>query len=99
MKATLPMEKMRFASCARVARLLKILPEAARRAVDGEALFLNFPAVRNFSDDFTQVTTSNNINLTRREIFRGKVSLRKNQQNNQQNKTDLEERTQPAPNS
>ena len=32
-------------------------------------------------------------NLTRREIFRGKVSLRKNQPN----KTDLEERTQPAP--
>jgi hypothetical protein len=92
MKATLPMEKMRFASCARVARLLKILPEAARRAVDGEALFLNFPAVRNFSDDFTQATMSK-INLTRREIFRGKVSLRKNQPN----KTDLEERTQPAP--
>jgi hypothetical protein len=92
MKATLPMEKMRFASCARVARLLKILPEAARRAEDGEA-FLIFPAVRNFGDDFTQATTIN-INLTRREIFRGKVSLRKNQTN----KTDLEERTQPAPN-
>jgi hypothetical protein len=92
MKATLPMEKMRFASCARVARLLKILPEAARRAVDGEA-FLIFPAVRNFGDDFTQATMSK-INLTRREIFRGKVS----QWKNQQNKTDLEERTQPAPN-
>jgi hypothetical protein len=91
MKATFPMQKMRFASCARVARLLKILPEAARRAVDGEA-FLIFPAVRNFSDGFTQATTSK-INLTRREIFRGKVSLRKNQTN----KTDLEERTQPAP--
>jgi hypothetical protein len=37
----------------------------------------------------------NKMNLTRREIFRGKVSLWKNQPN----KTDLEERTQPAPNS
>ena len=92
MKATFPMEKMRFASCARVARLLKILPEAARRAVDGEA-FLIFPAVRNFGDDFAQATMSK-INLTRSEIFRGKVSQRKNQPN----KTDLEERTQPAPN-
>ena len=91
MKATLTLEKMRFASCMRVARLLMILPEAARRAVDGEA-FLIFPAVRNFSDDFTQATI-NKMNLTRREIFRGKVSVRKNQQN----KTDLEERTQPAP--
>jgi hypothetical protein len=35
----------------------------------------------------------NKINLTRREIFRGKISLRKNQTK----KTDLEERTQPAP--
>ena len=91
MKATLPMEKMRFASCARVARLLKILPEAARRAVDGEA-FLIFHAAGNSGDDFTQATM-NKMNLTRREIFRGKVSLRKNQPN----KTDLEERTQPAP--
>jgi hypothetical protein len=88
------MQKMRFASCLRVARLLKILPEAARRAVDGEALFLNFPVVRNFGDDFAQATMSK-INLTRSEIFRGKVSQRKNQPN----KTDLEERTLTAPNS
>jgi hypothetical protein len=92
MKAILPMQKMRFASCARVTRLLQILPEAARRAVDGEA-FLIFPTVGNSVGVFTQATMSK-INLTRREIFRGKVSLRKNQQN----KTDLEERTQPAPN-
>jgi hypothetical protein len=91
MKATLPMEKMRFASCARVARLLKILPEAARRAVDGEA-FLIFPAGLYFNGDF-RPTPMNKINLTCREIFRGKVSQRKNQPN----KTDLEERTQPAP--
>jgi hypothetical protein len=94
MKATLPMEKMRFASCLRVARLLMILPEAARRAVDGEALFLNFPAARNFSGGFTQAK-ADKINLTRSEIFRGKISQRKNQPN----KTDLEERTLQAPNS
>jgi len=74
-KATLPMEKMRFASCLRVARLLMILPEAVRRNC------VPLPM--------------NKMNLTRREIFRGKVSLWKNQPN----KTDLEERTQPAPNS
>jgi hypothetical protein len=93
MKATLALEKMRFASCARVARLLKILPEAARRAVGGEA-FLIFPADRNNCGGLAQVTM-NGINLTRREIFRGKVSARKNQTN----KTDLEERTLIAPNS
>jgi hypothetical protein len=74
MKTTLALQKMRFASCLRVARLLMILPEAARR--DCVALPMN------------------KMNLTRREIFRGKVSLRKNQPN----KTDLEERTQSAPN-
>ena len=93
MKATLPMEKMRFASCARVARLLKILPEAARRAVDG-GVFLTFPAGRNFSAAFPQATM-NKKNLTRRGIFRGKISRRKNQTKNNR----LEERTPPAPNS
>jgi hypothetical protein len=94
MKSTFPLQKMRFASCVRVARLLQILPEAARRAVDGEALFFNFPAVRNFSGGFTQATAGR-INLTRSGIFRGKISQRKNQPN----KTDLEERTLQAPNS
>jgi hypothetical protein len=93
MKATFPMQKMRFASCVRVTRLLQILPEAARRAVDGE-MFLTFPVGRNFDGDFTQATMSK-INLTRCGIFRGKVS----QWKNQPNQTDLEERTQPAPNS
>ncbi|HEY1717186.1 MAG TPA: hypothetical protein VGH42_02695 [Verrucomicrobiae bacterium] len=61
MKATLPMEKMRFASCVRIARLLMILPETARR-------------------DFVPLPV-NKMNLTRREIFRGKVSQWKNQPN------------------
>jgi hypothetical protein len=52
---------MRFASCVRVARLLMILPETARRN------FVPLPVDK--------------INLTRREIFRGKVSLWKNQPN------------------
>jgi hypothetical protein len=91
MKATLPMEKMRFASCVQVSRLLMILPEAARRAVDGEA-FLIFPALLNFSGDF-RPAPMNKINLTRHEIFRGKISQRQTQTNI----TDLEERTQPAP--
>jgi phage terminase Nu1 subunit (DNA packaging protein) len=73
MKAILALEKMSFASCMRVARLLKILPEVARR-------------------DFVLLPMSK-INLTRREIFRGKILRRKNQTK----QTDLEERTQPAP--
>jgi len=93
MKATLSLEKMRFASCAVVARLLKILPEAARRAIGGEA-FLIFPASRNYCGGLVQATM-NRTNLNRHEIFRGKVSSRKNQTN----KTDLEERTLIAPNS
>jgi hypothetical protein len=93
MKATLPMEKMRFASCVRVTRLLQILPDAARRTLDGGA-FLIFPAVTNFRGGFTPATM-NNANLNRSGIFRGKISQRKNQPNI----TDLEERTQPAPNS
>src|SRR5882724_8530287 len=74
MKATFPMQKMRFASCFRVTRLLQILPEMTGRN------FVPLPV--------------NKMNLTRREIFRGKVSLRKNQTN----QTDLEDMTQPAPN-
>jgi hypothetical protein len=93
MKATSPLEKMRFASCVRVARLIKILPEAARRAMYG-GVFLTFPAGRNFSAAFSQATM-NEINLTRRGIFRGKISPRKTQTKNNR----LEERTPLAPNS
>jgi hypothetical protein len=74
MKTALTLNKMRFASCARGVRLLKILPEVA-------------------SCDFVSLLM-NKMNLYRREIFRGKISLRKNQIN----QTDLEERTQSAPN-
>jgi len=93
MKAALTLNKMRFASCTRVARLLRILPEAARPALDGGE-FLIFSAGRNFDDGFTQATM-NKMNLTRHEVFRGKISRRKNQTN----QTDLEERTLLAPNS
>ena len=69
---------MRFASCVRVARLLRILPEAARRAVDG-GVFVNFPVGQNYAGDLTQATM-HKTSLTRCEIFRGKISSRKNQQ-------------------
>jgi hypothetical protein len=77
----------RFVSCARGAALLKILVAAARRAKAGET-FLFFPAGFNFSDGFRPIPM-NKKSLTRRGIFRGKISQRKNQ--NQ--KTHLEERT------
>jgi len=58
---------------------------------DGE--FLIFPAGRNFG--CLKQATMNKINLTRHEVFRGKISQRKNQTN----QTDLEERTLLAPKS
>jgi hypothetical protein len=73
MKTTRALKKMSFASCMRMARLLKILPEVAGQD--------------------SVLWPMNKINLTRREIFRGKILRRKNQNN----QTDLEERTQPAP--
>jgi hypothetical protein len=59
----------------------------------GESFFI-FPAGRNFGDAFAQ-TIMNKKNLTCREVFRGKISQRKNQTN----QTDLEERTLLAPKS
>ena len=83
----------RFVSCVRVPGLLRILPEAAGCTKAG-GTFLISPVGFGFSDDFKPTLPDAN-NLTRCGIFRGKVSLWKNQPN----KTDLEERTQPAPNS
>ena len=60
--------------------------------MDG-GVFLTFPAGRNFSAAFPQVTM-NKKNLTRREIFRGKILRRKTQTKNNR----LEERTPSAPN-
>jgi hypothetical protein len=49
----------------------------------------DFSAGCHFRDDFTSLM--NNDNLTRREIFRGKISRRQNQNQNNH----LEERTHP----
>jgi hypothetical protein len=81
----------RFVSCANGVALLKIVAEVAGCAVAGK-VFLIFPAGANFSDVFPPAPM-NKMNLTRREIFRGKILRRKNQTK----QTDLEERTQPAP--
>jgi hypothetical protein len=83
---------MRFASCVRGAGLIKILSQVARRAMDGEGLSV-FSAGKRFTDDFKPAVKDRN-NLTRRGIFRGKISRRKTQTN----KNRLEERTPPAPN-
>ena len=75
----------RFAACMTGPRLLIFLLEAARRATAG-GLFLsfNFSAGCHFRDDFTPLMNANN--LTRHEIFRGKVSRRKNQNLNRTSK-------------
>jgi hypothetical protein len=83
----------RFAACARGAGLVKIPPQVARRAMDGEGLSV-FSAGKRFTDGFKPAWTHKH-DLNRREIFRGKVSRRKTQNN----KHRLEERTPPAPNS
>ncbi|HAO77471.1 MAG TPA: hypothetical protein DCQ92_00580 [Verrucomicrobia subdivision 3 bacterium] len=79
-----------FAACTEGSRLLIFLSEAARRATAGGLSWeFGFSASCHFRDDFTPLM-SKNI-LTRCEIFRGKVSRRKNQKPKQH----LEERTQP----
>jgi hypothetical protein len=83
---------MRFASCVCGAGLIKILSQMARRAMDGDGLSV-FSAGKRFTDDFKPAVKGKN-NLTRRGIFRGKISRRKTQTN----KNRLEERTPPAPN-
>jgi hypothetical protein len=77
----------RFAACVRSLRLLNFFPEAARRATVG-GLFLKFifSAGCHFRDEFTSPMMSASelayFNLTRHEIFRGKVSRRKNHNKN-----------------
>ena len=83
----------RFASCARVAGLIKILSPVARRALTDGAVSV-FSDGSNFTGDF-KPTVKEEMNLTRGEIFRGKFLTRKNQNN----KYHLEERTPAAPNS
>jgi hypothetical protein len=66
----------RFASCTGSLWLLITLAEAARRAMAG-GVFVS-PAGLKFCDDFSP-TPMNKMNLARRGICRGIISLRKNQ--------------------
>jgi len=66
----------RFASCTGSLWLLITLPEAARRAMAG-GVFVS-PAGSEFCDDFSP-TPMNKMNLVRRGICRGIISLQKNQ--------------------
>jgi hypothetical protein len=88
MKTSPAFNNLRFAPCVDGLRLLITLAAAARPAVAGGVFVL--PAGFNFCDNF-RPTPMNRINLTRREICRGKISLRKKSNH-------LEERTPPAPN-
>jgi hypothetical protein len=96
MKMSPALNKMRFVSCARGGALLKTL--AKRAAAGGEVLLSDVcPVFERFQIHQPRVSAQwpmNKMNLNRREIFRGKISLWKNQIN----QTDLEERTQSAPN-
>jgi hypothetical protein len=82
----------RFASCVRGAGLLKNISEAAGFTLTDGTLRISTVSF-GFDNDFTSVVANTN-NLTRRGIFRGKISRRKTQTN----KNCLEERTPLAPN-
>ena len=78
----------RFAPCTSGLRLLITLAAAARRARAGGVF--GSPAGLKFCGAFNP-PPMNKMNLTRREICRGKISLRTKS-------TNLEERTPSAPN-
>jgi hypothetical protein len=78
----------RFAPCTSGLRLLITLPEVARRARAG-GVFVSPTGVQ-FCNAFSP-SPMNKMNLTRREICRGKILLQKKS-------TNLKERTQTAPN-
>jgi hypothetical protein len=67
----------RFAPCTSGLRLLITLPEVARRARAG-GVFVS-PAGLKFCDAFSP-SPMNKMNLTRRGICRGKISLQKKNQ-------------------
>ena len=80
-------------SCVGGGGLLKILPQAAGCALAG-GTFIFSPVGFGFSDD-SRPALPVGSNLTRCEIFRGKIP----QPTTQNNKNRLEERTPLAPNS
>jgi hypothetical protein len=71
----------RFAACADPARRLNLLVDAARRAITGGRFWeFDFSTGGHFRDSF--IPLMSNDNLTRHEIFRGKISRRNNQTQN-----------------
>jgi hypothetical protein len=80
----------RFAACANAARLLTISGRAAgRMPVSKSVSSVHLSAGRFFRGEPSRSSQNNNINLTRCEIFRGKVPPRQTQK-----QTHLESRTQ-----
>jgi hypothetical protein len=69
--------KNRFAACTADSRLLLFCVQARRVSAGGFSRSFNFPAGGGCRDGFTIPMPGKN--LTRHEIFRGKVSRRKNQ--------------------
>jgi hypothetical protein len=88
-----------FASCAHRGLLLKIFPEKTVRVVVQKMLPIQFEDWKpdGFCSGVFSPALLNKFNLTRCGIFRGKISQRKNQNQNKTKKA-LEERTQSAPN-
>jgi hypothetical protein len=89
MKTAQTLNNLRFAPCAGGLGLLITLSKAASRAKAGGVLVS--PAGLKFYDDFSP-NLMNKMNLVRRGICRGIISLRKKSKS-----THLEERTQSAP--
>jgi hypothetical protein len=91
MKCKTNIENRRFVACAARARLLSICVRTARRApVSESSSHFHLSAGCNSRDRFKSVSQkSDRNNLTRCEIFRGKVPPRKTQKN----KNRLETRT------
>jgi hypothetical protein len=82
--------KARFAACTDNAWLLTFWMDAARRAIAGGRFWeFTYSTGGHFRDSFTVPMSMNN--LTRHEIFRGKLSRRNNQKPKHNNH--LEERT------
>jgi hypothetical protein len=77
------MENRRFAACAAGARLLSICVSTARRAPGSENRFqFHLTAGGSFRDRQNRLPKKRQKNLTRCEIFRGKVPPRQTQNQN-----------------
>jgi len=74
------LEKSRFAACEKAARLLTICVRAAGRVPVSKSVSpVHLSAGNYFHGESSSGSQNNNINLTRCEIFRGKVPPRQTQ--------------------